>query len=133
MHSQELIKQAALKLYRNRWLLILTGVALALLMVLYAWKKPTIYKSRSSVFPLTASNDNSLAKSTLSSILGIADAPQSFSQEASINIVELALSRNTREAVALFPLESFNNKSIAECLIDEYNQHRFFWEKALKK
>lgn len=133
MHSQEFIKQAALKLYRNRWMLFFVGVVFALLMVLYAWKKPTVYKSRASVFPLTASNDNSLAKSTLSSILGIADAPQSFSQEASINIVELALSRNTREAVAIQRLQDFGNKTIAELLIDEFNHHRFFWEKALKK
>lgn len=132
MNSQELVRKAALRLYHSKWLLLIAGAAIALLMVLYAAAKPTVYTSRSSVFPLTSNNDNSLAKSTLSSILGIADAPQSFSQEASINIVELALSRNTREAVAMTVLKNFENKTIAQLLIEEFNKNKFFWEKAMK-
>lgn len=132
MNTQDIVKQAALRLYHKRLLWIGAGVLVALLFILYAAKKPTIYTSRSSVFPLTAGNDNMLAKSTLSSILGINDAPQSFSQEASINIVELALSRNTREAVALTSLPEFNNELIASLIIKEYNKHLFFWEKKME-
>lgn len=132
MNSQDLIKRAALRLYKNKWLLFLGGALVAVAMVFYAAGKPTVYTSRASVFPLTSSNDNSLAKSTLSSILGIADAPQSFSQEASINIVELALSRSTRESVAMERLEAFQNKTIAQLLIEEHNKHKFFWQKSMK-
>lgn len=132
MKTQELIKQAALKLYKTRLIILVGALFFALLLVLYALKKPTVYTSKSSVFPLTANNDNTLAKSTLSSILGIADAPQSFSQEASINIVELALSRNTREAVSMTRLPEFEHQFIAVLLINEYNKHRFFWQKEMK-
>jgi hypothetical protein len=62
-------------------------------------------------------------------LLGLSDAPKSFSGEASINIVELAASRRTREAVAsakakLVP--AFKNKTIAQILIDENNKHTGF-------
>lgn len=112
-----------------RYIILAAGLALAVLLVIWAAGKPTIYTSRASVFPLTAARDNSIANSALSSILGINDAPQSFSQEASINIVELALSRHTRETVVMERLPEMNNRTIAELLIKEYNQHKAFWEK----
>ena len=94
--------------------------------------RPTVYTSFASVFPLTASNDNSLTSVGLSSLLGINLPSQSFSQEASINIVELAESRSTRESVALTKLPSYNNKTIAEVLINEYNKYRWFWNKKIE-
>jgi hypothetical protein len=81
---------------------------------------------------LTATNDNSGATSQLSAILGISETPKSFSQEASINIVELAQSRNTREAVALQRLPDFGNKTIAALLIENFNSTRSLFEPAIK-
>ena len=77
-------------------------------------KSPKVYTSKATVFPLNATNDNAGAANALSSLLGLSETPKSFIQEASINIVDLALSRNTREAVAIEKLPEFNNKTIAE-------------------
>ncbi len=129
MTTQELIQRIYLRLKRFRYLILFSGLILAALLFFWAMGKPTIYTSRASVFPLTAARDNSIANSALSSILGINDAPQSFSQEASINIVELALSRHTRESVVMEKLPEMNNRTIAELLIKEYNKHKAFWEK----
>lgn len=99
----------------------------------YARLIPPIYTTKATVFPLTASNETSSASSAITSLLGGSDAPKSFSQEASINIVELAQSRNTREAVALRRLPEFGNKMIAELLIDSYNKSKFFYTPAMQK
>lgn len=128
MTTHDLIRNIFLKTGRYKILIITGGVIFAALFFLYAMSKKPIYTSRASVFPLTSSNDNSASASALSSILGISDAPKSFSQEASINIVELALSRNTREAVAMERLPEFGNKTIAELLIERNNKTRALFE-----
>jgi uncharacterized protein involved in exopolysaccharide biosynthesis len=115
--SGELIIQILKRLKKFRFLILLVGIGLAGLFYWYASKSRAVYTSRATVFPLTSSADNSAMNSTLSGILGISEAPKSFSSEASINIIELALSRNTREAVALVRLPDFGNKTIAELLI----------------
>jgi uncharacterized protein involved in exopolysaccharide biosynthesis len=99
---------------------------------MYAKKIPPIYTAKASVFPLTASNENSSATSLLNSLTGIGEAPKSFSQEASINIVELATSRNTREAVAMEKLPSMGNRTIAELLIQSANRYKGVFEQAIK-
>jgi hypothetical protein len=60
--------------------------------------------------------------------LGLSDAPKSFSGEASINIVELATSRRTREAVAMEKVPGSSNKTISELLIEENNKHTGFMQ-----
>ena len=132
MTTNELVKNIFLRIGRYKFIIILGGVVLAALLYFYAKQSHTVYTSRASVFPLTSSSDNSTANSTLSSILGISDAPKSFSQEASINIVELALSRNTREAVALTPMPQFANRTIAELLIDNFNKTKSFFGESIK-
>src|SRR5687767_9216684 len=94
------------------------------LLFVYAKRIPSVYSSKASVFPLTASNENSAANSALSTVLGLSETPKSFSQEASINIVELALSRSTREAVAMERLDSMGNRTIAELVIANANKNR---------
>jgi uncharacterized protein involved in exopolysaccharide biosynthesis len=113
-------------------LILLSGIILAVGFFFYSRKVAPIYTSRATVFPLTATNDNSGATSQLSAILGISETPKSFSQEASINIVELAQSRNTREAVALQRLPDFGNKTIAALLIENFNSTRSLFEPAIK-
>jgi len=121
--SGELIIQILKRLKKFRLIILLAGIGLAGLFYWYAQKNKTVYTSRATVFPLTSASDNSAMNSTLSGILGISEAPKSFSNEASINIIELALSRNTREAVALVKLPAFNNKTIAELLIETDNEN----------
>jgi len=119
--TADLIIKILKRLKKFRFLVLLGGVGVAGLLYWYAKKTKTVYTSRASVFPLTNSSDNSSVNGTLSSILGISEAPKSFSNEASINIIELATSRTTREAVAMQRLDSFRNKTIAEMLIRTAN------------
>lgn len=132
MTTQVLLKKIFLKVGKFKFLIAGVSLALGLTFFLYGKTRKVLYTASSTVFPLTASSDNSAASSALSSILGISETPKSFSQEASINIVELALSRNTREAVASVKLPDLGNKTIAELLIDTYNNNKGFWEKAIK-
>ncbi len=133
MTSQQLLQATYLRLGKYKWIVLGIGVGFSLLFVIYAAQRPTIYSTKASVFPLTAVRDNNLANSALSSLLGITDAPQSFSQEASINIVELALSRRTREAVASVRLPQMDNQLIADLLINDYKKSRNFWQKKVKE
>ncbi len=133
MTTHELVKNVFLKIGRYKFLILAGGILFGALFFLYSRSVKPMYSSRATVFPLTTSNDNSASTSALSSLLGISDAPKSFSNEASINIVELALSRNTREAVAIERIPEQGNKTIAELLIDNYNDSKSIFSKSLKK
>ncbi|MEP6675588.1 MAG: hypothetical protein ABJA78_10545 [Ferruginibacter sp.] len=118
MNTSDLLIKILKRLKKFRLLILLAGAGMAMLLYLYAKKTKTVYTSRASVFPLTNSSDNSSVNGTLSSILGISEAPKSFSNEAAINIIELATSRTTREAVALEKLgPEFKYKTIGEMLM----------------
>ena len=118
MNTSDLLIKILKRLKKFRLLILLVGIGMGALLYLYAQKTKTVYTSRASVFPLTNSGDQSAVNGTLSSILGISEAPKSFSSEAAINIIELATSRTTREAVALQRLgKEFQNKRIAEMLL----------------
>jgi hypothetical protein len=112
--------------------ILLAGVLMATALFFYARLVPPVYTTKATVFPLTASNETSTASSAITTLLGGSDARKVFSQEASINIVELAQSRNTREAVALKRLPGFGNKRVAELLIDSYNTTKLFYTPAIK-
>lgn len=101
------------------------GAGMAVLFFLYTKKIPVTYTGKATIFPLTAANESSGTSNLLKELTGTSDT-KSFSQEASINIVELALSRRTREAVALEKLPQFENKYIAELLVEEENKHKTF-------
>ncbi len=117
MTSIELVRKIVRRLGKLKLLVLVTGLVGGAAMYIYAKKKPVIYTAKASVFPLTASTENS-ATSTLISTLTGNDAPKSFSQEASINIVELATSRSTREAVAMERIPQLGNRRIAEVLVE---------------
>ncbi len=133
MTTNELIKNIFLRISRFKLFIIICGLLFAALLFLYAKNIKPVYSTRASVFPLTASSDNSASTSALSSLLGISESPKSFSQEASINIVELALSRNVREAVAMERLPEMENKRIAELLIENFNNTKTFFASSIKK
>lgn len=113
-------------------MVVLIAVVAAIGMFIYAKKLPTKHNTRATVFALTAANESNAASSAISQFLGGGESPKSFSQEASINIVELATSRNTREAVAMQRLPAFSNKRIAELLIENYNSGRKIYTPAMK-
>ncbi len=70
--------------------------------------------------------------SALSALLGT-ESTKSFSDDASINIIELAQSRTTREEVAAMRDSSMGNKTIAELLLDDINDHRGWFEPKVKR
>ncbi len=127
MTTQELTRVIYQRLRRFGFIIIIIGVVAALALVFYAKQKPVTYTSRSSVFPLTSGNDNNATSSTLSALLGT-ESTKSFSDDASINIIELAQSRTTREEVASIRDSSMGNKTIAELLVDDINNHRGSFE-----
>jgi uncharacterized protein involved in exopolysaccharide biosynthesis len=131
MTTQELTAAIFKRLKKVRLIIIAVAVAAAFALVLYAKQKPVTYTSRSSVFPLTSSNDNNATSSTLSALLGT-ESIKSFSDDASINIIELAQSRTTREEVASIRDSSMGNKTIAELLVDDINTHRGWFEPKVK-
>jgi uncharacterized protein involved in exopolysaccharide biosynthesis len=113
-------------------LLILgAGIFFALLLFLYGRHNRVVYTAKATIFPLTNQSENTLSTSALSGILGIEGTSKSFSSEAAINIVELTLSRNVRQKVAATRLPQFGNKTIGELIIQDLNDHSFFWQKKL--
>ncbi|MBC7886633.1 MAG: hypothetical protein H7Z13_01995 [Ferruginibacter sp.] len=132
MNTTEFIREILKRLARFRILILCAGIIAALLLFFYAKSKRPVYTAKATIFPLTTSTENALSSSTLSGILGLTDAPASFSNEATINIIELTLSRYVREWVASARLPDFENKTIAELLIDDHNSHTSFMEKDIK-
>jgi len=107
-------------------ILLICGVGCAILFYLLTKTISVEYTGTATIFPLTASNESSSTSNLLKELTGASEMPKSFSQEASINIVELAMSRRTREAVALERLPQFGNKTISELLIDAENDKKSF-------
>ena len=126
MNNFELIRQLLKRLKKFSWLILLIAAGFGGLFYYMAKRSVLLYTSKATVFPLNSSSDNTVSSSTISNILGLSDAPKSFSGEASINIVELATSRRTREAVAMERTPYMQNKLISQLLIDENNSHTGF-------
>ena len=125
MSSQELTTAIFLRL-KKTWPYIIVG---ALIcgggLVFYALQKPVTFSSTSSIFPLTSTSENT-SSSMLSALMGNNQNSINFSEDASINIVELAQSRTTREEVASIRVPEMGNKMIAELLVKDINNHRSF-------
>ncbi|MGH2648433.1 MAG: hypothetical protein ACRDE8_12725 [Ginsengibacter sp.] len=131
MTTYELTPAIYQRLNRFKIIILIVGIVASLSMIFYAKQKPVTYTSRASVFPLTSGSDNSASSSTLSVLLG-SETPKSFSDDASINIIELAQSRTTREEVAAIRDSSMGNRMIAELLVDDINNHRGWFESKVK-
>lgn len=126
MTNIELIKALIKRIKKFSWLIALLAIGFAVGFYFISKRSIPTYTSKATVFPLNSPSDNTITTSTISNILGLSDAPKSFSGEASINIVELALSRRTREAVAATRVPDSANRFIAELLINEVNRHTGF-------
>jgi uncharacterized protein involved in exopolysaccharide biosynthesis len=127
-----LIRSIFYKLGKYKLLILGVGIFFAILLFFYGHHNRVVYTAKATIFPLTNQSENTLSTSALSGILGIEGTSKSFSSEAAINIVELTLSRNVRQKVAATQLPQFGNKTIAELLIQDLNDHNFFWEKSIK-
>jgi uncharacterized protein involved in exopolysaccharide biosynthesis len=132
MTSQELTIELFNRVKRRRLIIIFTALFFAGILAIYALKTPVTYTSVSTIFPLTGSSDNNTATSALSALFSGGDNTKGFTDDASVNIIELALSRTTREEVAAMRDSSKGNKMIAELLIKDINNHRSFLESKIK-
>lgn len=127
MTSMELLKRLGVRLKKYSWVIIIIAAGFGAFFYYIANQSVLLYTSKATVFPLNG-NAESSAGSTISSLLGLGESTKSFTGEASINIVELAASRRTREAVAMVRLPSMQNKTIAQLMIDEHNRYTGFMQ-----
>ena len=131
MTTQELTASIFLKLKSSWHIIVISVVVFCAGMVFYALQKPVTYTSNSSLFPLTSTPENT-SSSMLSALMGNAQNSVNFSEDASVNIVELAQSRTTREEVASIRVPQQSNKTIAELLVKDINDHRGLLEPEVK-
>ncbi len=131
MTSADLTSAILQRLKKYSLVILVAAILGGALLFMYAKTKPVTYTSTSTLFSLTSGNDATSTPSALSAILGT-ETNKSFSEEASINIIELAQSRTTREEVAAIKLPSMGNKTIAALLIEDYNRHRGWLESEIK-
>jgi hypothetical protein len=127
MNSIELIKQLIGRLKKYSWLIAIIAVLFGGFFYYLAKQSVLMYTAKSTVFPLNGTSETSPG-STISSLLGLGEGTKSFTGDASINIVELANSRRTREAVAMVRIPSMGNKTVSELLIEENNRHTGFMQ-----
>lgn len=126
MTTADLTRLIFTRLKKFRFIILAAGLIVGVLLYFYAKRTPVTFTSRATVFPLTSSPENSGATSALSVLLGTDS--KNFSDDASINIVELAQSRTTREAVAATVIPSLGNKTIAALLVEDINNHLSWME-----
>ncbi len=121
MNSIELLKQLITRLRKYSWVIAIIAVMFGGFFYYMAKQSVLLYTAKSTVFPLNGNSDNSPG-STISSLLGLGEGTKSFTGDASINIVELANSRRTREAVAMVRIPSMQHKMVSELMIEENNR-----------
>lgn len=131
MTSRELIRKILLRLKRLMLLIILGGLITGALFYWYAHSKPVVYSVRSTLFPLTTSSQESSPSSKITELLG-GSSTKNLSDEASVSIEEVARSLKTREAVVGQRMPGYGNKTLAEVIIKEYNDHRSFTQPKIK-
>jgi hypothetical protein len=131
--SQALTIKIFNRLRKLKFVIFFGGILVATLLYMYAKKVPIIYSVKSTLFPLTAGPEKNSSSSKLSELIGASGGAKSLTDEANVNIEEVAKSRKTREAVAEQKVESCDNKTIAELLIEEYNLRKAFYVPLIKK
>lgn len=127
MNSFELLKQLLNRLKKFSWLILIIAAISGAGFYYIAKQSVLLYTSKATVFPLSGSTESGPG-STISSLLGLGEGSKSFTGDASINIVELATSRRTREAVAMVRIPSMQNKTVSELIIEENNRHTGFMQ-----
>ncbi len=127
MNSIELIKQLINRLKKFSWLIVIIAAVSGGFFYYMARQSVLLFTSKATVFPLNGTAESSPG-STISNLLGLGDATKSFTGDASINIVELANSRRTREAVAMERIPSMRNRTVSELMIEENNKHIGFMQ-----
>lgn len=129
MTNLELIQSLLKRFKKYSWLILALGILLSAVFYFSAKRSLVLYTAKATVFPLNSTTDNTVSSSTISNLLGLSEAPKSFTGEASINILELATSRRTRDAVASEKVLDNNKwKTVGQMLIEENNKHVGFMQ-----
>lgn len=129
MNSQQLVVSIYTKTRRSWILLLILSITIGIALAYFAWKSPTNYTSNAIIFPLTTNESPSSSNSILSALTGNVDLGKSFTEENSVNILELAQSRTIREEVAATKVASIGNKTIAQLLYEDYMNTKFFFQR----
>ena len=130
MTTADLTRLIFKRLKKFRYIILAAGLIVAVLLYFYAKRTPLTFTSRATIFPLTSSPESSGTTNALSVLLGTDS--KNFSDDASINIVELAQSRTTREAVAATVVPAMGNKTIAALLVEDINNHLSWMEEKVQ-
>ena len=132
MTNKDLIKVIIRRLNKVKIIILIGGLAISILMFMIAKNTPAIFSVKSTLYPLTSAPDASSATSKLTELIGGGGSSKTLSDDANVNIEEVARSRRTREAVVSERLAIFGNKTIAQILIEDNNKYKSFYELALK-
>ena len=127
-----MIKIIFTKINKYKFLIIICGIGFGLLLFFNAKNKRLVYTAKATVFPLTNSSESPISSNALSGILGLEGGGKSFSNEASINILELTSSRNVREKVASARIPQFGNKTVTELLVTDINNNKSYFAENIK-
>ena len=108
------------------------GLLSGALFYYFGKKQLPLYTTKATLFPLTAGAEKTSNTSKLTELIGGNTGSKSLSEEANVNIEEVAKSRKTREAVCAEKLADFDNKIIAEILINEYNKQKGYFAETIE-
>ncbi len=133
MTNQELIRKILLRINKMKLLILFGGIVFAVALFLFAKSKPTIYTAKSSLFPLTSGPDKSSTNSKLAELIGAGGGnTKSLTDDANVNIEEVAKSKKTRIGVVSEKVASLQNKTVAQLLIEQSNQYKIPFTEAIK-
>lgn len=130
MSTIDLFKNIASRIGNYKILILIVAVIAAIIFYIPEFNKKTTYTAKATLFPLNSDNENS--SSSLSGLLGLSDPTRSFGNDNAVNILELTVSRTLMQAVASKRIASFDNKTIAEILVDEKNNTRSLFSKKMQ-
>jgi hypothetical protein len=82
--SNELIRIIINRLNQIKIIILLGGVALGILMYLFAKNTPVIFSVKSTLYPLTAANDAGSASSKLTELIGGGGSSKTLSDDANV-------------------------------------------------
>lgn len=132
METQQLTAAIFTRLKRRIFLILGAAVICSLVLIIYSLRTPKTYTSTATIFPLTAGSDNGSGSSVLSALMGGGDIGKGFTDENSVNIIELAQSRTTREEVAKTRVPAMQNKMIAQLILEDFNRNKSLLEKNIE-
>lgn len=128
METDRLISDIIKQLKKSRRIILIISLIFFIPAVIYTLTAPKKFTSNAVIFPLSAKSPAPSSSSMISALIGGMDISQSFNDENSVNIVELAKSRTIGEEVAKTRVPEMGNKTIAALLFDDYNKHKGLWQ-----